>query len=134
MAASATNTSREIGAVTGVAILGALVNAQLRSSLTASMNALHIPHTFQAIAIQIIETGGLTGQTGQGSVGSAAAGQAALITEMTHAAYNAFYTGLRAALVLSAVLVFLGGIYAYVTLGRRYRPAELDRPEVPHQA
>ena len=134
MAASATNTSREIGAVTGVAILGALVNAQLRSSLTASMNALHIPHTFQAIAIQIIETGGLTGQTGQGSVGSAASGQAALITEMTHAAYNAFYTGLRAALVLSAILVFLGGIYAYVTLGRRYRPAELDQPEVPHQA
>jgi len=134
MAASATNTSREIGAVTGVAILGALVNAQLRSSLTASMNALHIPHTFQAIAIEIIETGGLTGQTGQGSVGSAASGQAALITEMTHAAYNAFYTGLRAALVLSAILVFLGGIYAYVTLGRRYRPAELDQPEVPHQA
>jgi hypothetical protein len=133
MAASATNTSREIGAVTGVAILGALVNAQLRSSLTASMNALHIPHTFQAIAIQIIETGGLTGQNGQASVGPAAAGQGALITEMTHAAYNAFYTGLRAALFLSAIMVFLCGIYAYVTLGRRYRPAELDRPEV-HQA
>jgi hypothetical protein len=98
------------------------------------MNALHIPHTFQAIAIQIIETGGLTGQSGQGSVGAAGAGQGALITEMTHAAYNAFYTGLRAALILSAILVFLGGIYAYVTLGRRYRPPELDRPGVPHQA
>jgi hypothetical protein len=35
MAASAANTSREVGAVTGVAVLGALVNAQLRSSLTA---------------------------------------------------------------------------------------------------
>ena len=35
MAASATNTSREIGAVTGVAILGALVNAQLHSDLIA---------------------------------------------------------------------------------------------------
>ena len=33
MAASATNTSREIGAVTGVAILGALVFSQLNSSL-----------------------------------------------------------------------------------------------------
>jgi MFS family permease len=134
MAASATNTSREIGAVTGVAILGALVNAQLRSSMTASMNAAHIPHSFQAIAIQIIETGGLTGNTGQGSVGPAAAGQGALIVEMTHAAYNAFYTGLRAALVLSAILVFLGGVYAYATLGRRYRPAELDQPGVTHQA
>ena len=50
---------------------------------------------------------------------------------MTHAAYNAFYAGLRAALFLSAILVFLGGIFAYVTLGRRHRPAELDSPGVP---
>ena len=35
MAASATNTSREVGAVTGVAILGALVFSQLNSSLTS---------------------------------------------------------------------------------------------------
>jgi MFS family permease len=126
MAASATNTSREIGAVTGVAILGALVNAQLRSSLTASMNALHIPSTFQAIAIQIIETGGLAGNSGQAAVGSSAAGQGTLIVEMTHAAYNAFYTGLRAALLLSAVLVFVAGVFAYVTLSRRHQPAAAE--------
>jgi MFS family permease len=134
MAASATNTSREIGAVTGVAILGALVNAQLRSSLTASMNGLHIPSTFQAIAIQIIETGGLAGNSGQAAVGSSAAGQGALIVEMTHAAYNAFYVGLRAALFLSAILVFVAGVFTYATLSRRHQPAELDRPSVPHQA
>jgi MFS family permease len=131
MAASATNTSREIGAVTGVAILGALVNAQLRSSLTASMNALHIPDTFQAIAIKIIETGGLAGGNGQSQVGGAGAGQETLIVEMTHAAYNAFYAGLRAALFLSAILVFVGGVFAYLTLGRRHGPEELDRPGVP---
>jgi MFS family permease len=119
MAASATNTSREIGAVTGIAILGALVNAQLRSSLTASMVRLHIPDTFQAIAVKIIETGGLTGGSGAGSVGSAASGEGTLVLEMTHAAYNAFYDGLRAALVLSAILVFVAGIFAYVTLRSR---------------
>jgi MFS family permease len=124
MAASATNTSREIGAVTGVAILGALVNAQLRSSLTASMNALHIPDTFQAIAIKIIETGGLTGNCGQGSVGSSGAGQGALIVEMTHAAYSAFYTGLRAALFLSAFLILAAGMFAFFDLRRRRRAAE----------
>jgi len=125
MAASATNTSREIGAVTGVAILGALVNAQLRSSLTASMNGLHIPATFQAIAIKIIETGGLTGTSGQGAVGGAGAGQGKLIQEMTLAAYSAFYTGLRAALLVSAILVFVAGVFAYVTLSRRQQPAEI---------
>jgi MFS family permease len=128
MAASATNTSREIGAVTGVAILGALVNAQLRSSLTASMNRLHIPDTFQAIAIKIIETGGLTGGSGQASVGSGAAGQGALIVEMTHAAYNAFYTGLRAALFLSAFLVLAAGVFAFFTLRGRHGPAEPADP------
>jgi MFS family permease len=125
MAASATNTSREIGAVTGVAILGALVNAQLRSSLTASMNGLHIPATFQAIAIKIIETGGLTGTSGQSAVGGAGAGQGKLIQEMTLAAYSAFYTGLRAALLVSAILVFVAGVFAYVTLSSRRRTAEI---------
>jgi MFS family permease len=124
MAASTTNTSREIGAVTGIAILGALVNAQLRSSLTASMVRLHIPDSFQAIAIKIIETGGLTGGSGASSVGSAASGEGTLVLEMTHAAYNAFYDGLRAALVLSAILVFVAGIFAYVTLSRQRRPTE----------
>jgi MFS family permease len=129
MAASATNTSREIGAVTGIAVLGALVNAQLRSSLTASMVKLHIPDTFQAIAIKIIETGGLSaGGGGAGQVGSAAAGQGTLVVEMTHAAYNAFYTGLRAALVLSAILVFVAGIFSYVALSRRARPRPDQAP------
>jgi MFS family permease len=124
MAASATNTSREIGAVTGVAILGALVNAQLRSSLTASMTRLHIPDTFQAIAIKIIETGGLTGGSGQASVGGAGAGEGVLIVQVTHAAYNAFYDGLRAALFLSAFLVLAAGLYAFIDLRRRQRRAE----------
>src|SRR5258708_7476987 len=125
MAASATTTSREIGAVTGVAILGALVNAQLRSSLTASMNGLHIPATFQAIAIKIIETGGLTGTSGQSAVGGAGAGQGKLIQEMTLAAYSAFSTGLHAALIVSAILVLVAGVFAYVALGSRHRPAEI---------
>ena len=43
MAASATNTSREIGAVTGVSILGALVFSQLNSSLTRNLLALNVP-------------------------------------------------------------------------------------------
>jgi hypothetical protein len=43
---------------------------------------------------------------------------------MTLAAYNAFYTGLRAALFLSAILVFLAGVFAYVVLSGRRRPGE----------
>jgi hypothetical protein len=38
---------------------------------------------------------------------------------MTHAAYNAFYDGLRAALVLAAILIFVAGIFGYVALSLR---------------
>ncbi len=117
MAASATNTSREIGAVTGVAVLGALVNAQLHSSLITRLKALGIPSNFQAIVIQGVETGQEPSNASNSRVGPA--GELKLVQEVVHAAYNAFYTGLRAALLLSAILVFVAGVFAYVTLTRR---------------
>jgi EmrB/QacA subfamily drug resistance transporter len=124
MAASATNTSREIGAVTGVAVLGALVNAQLRSSLTSRLNHLGIPVNFQSIVIHAVETGGVPSSGhSQGAGGAEAAGQGSLVQEVIHAAYNAFYAGLHAALFLSAFLVLAAGLFAFVTLGRR-RPRE----------
>ncbi|HWG60455.1 MAG TPA: MFS transporter [Streptosporangiaceae bacterium] len=120
MAASAANTSREIGAVTGVAILGALVNAQLQSSLTGKLKNLHIPHTFQAIVIHAIETGGVpsSGHT-KGAGGAAGAGQGTLVQEVIHAAYSAFYAGLHAALLLAAFLVLAAGLFTLAVLGRR---------------
>jgi EmrB/QacA subfamily drug resistance transporter len=122
MAASATNTSREIGAVTGVAILGALVNAQLRSSLTGRLKHLGIPANFQSIVIHAVETGGVpsNGNT-KGAGGAAGAGQGTLVQEVIHAAYSAFYAGLHAALLLSAFLVLAAGLFTFVLLGRRAR-------------
>ena len=57
MAASASNTSREIGAVTGVAVLGSLVYSQLHASLVAQMNHLGVPPSFQGLVVTAIETG-----------------------------------------------------------------------------
>lgn len=57
MAASAANTSREIGAVVGVAVLGALVNSQLHADLISRLHQLGIPANFQSIVINAIETG-----------------------------------------------------------------------------
>ena len=122
MAASATNTSREIGAVIGVAVLGALVNAQLRSSLTSRLKHLGIPANFQSIVIHAVETGGVpsSGNT-KGAGGAAGAGQGTLVQEVIHAAYSAFYAGLHAALLLSAILVLAAGLFTFVLLGRRTR-------------
>lgn len=120
MAASATNTSREIGAVTGVAVLGALVNARLSSSLTSQLRHLGIPANFQSIVIRAVETGAVPSSgNSSGAGGAAGAGHASLVQEVINAAYTAFQDGLRAALYVSAVLVLLAGIFAAVGLRSR---------------
>jgi EmrB/QacA subfamily drug resistance transporter len=117
MAASAANTSREIGAVTGVAILGALVNSQLQSSLLGRLRHLGIPANFQSIVIHAIETGAVPSSgNSAGAGGTAGAGHESLVQQVITAAYGAFYTGLRAALVLSAILVLAAGLVTVVLL------------------
>jgi EmrB/QacA subfamily drug resistance transporter len=120
MAASAANTSREIGAVTGVAVLGALVNAQLHAGLTGRLTALGIPAGFQSIVINALETGGVpsNGKTA-GAGGAAAAGEGALVQKVIHAAYDAFASGLHVALFLSAGLLLAAALLAALTLGPR---------------
>jgi MFS family permease len=115
MAASATNTSREIGAVTGVAILGSLVISQLRSSLTVQLNHLGIPAQFQALVVNALETGSIPQNT------SAYSGYGKIVQQVIAAAYTAFHDGLHVALYLSAGLVLAAGLLAFITL--RPRPA-----------
>jgi MFS family permease len=110
MAASATNTSREIGAVTGVAVLGSLVYSQLRSSLAMQMTHLGIPAGFQTLVANALETGQIPRNT------SSYAGYGKLVQEVIGAAYTAFHNGLHAALYLSAGLTLAAGLLALITL------------------
>jgi hypothetical protein len=119
MAASAANTSREIGAVAGVSVLGALVIGQLLDNFTVAMLHYQIPLFYRNLAVSLVLTGGIHG--GASSVGGAALGEGKLVAEMTSAADSAFYTGLHAALFLSAFLVFAAGLFAFWNLGRKYR-------------
>src|ERR1700734_151597 len=106
MAASAANTSRVIGAATGVAVLGSLVNSQLRGNLTGQMNHLHIPIQFQGLIINALETGQIPRNRAE------YAGFGKLVQEVIGAAYQAFNHGLHAALYLSAGLALLAGLLA----------------------
>jgi predicted MFS family arabinose efflux permease len=119
MAASATNTSREIGAVTGVSVLGALVYGQLNSSIARQLHALGLPAAIQKVVINGVETGQVPSSS---SSGIGPAGQAALVQKVLDAAYTAFHDGLRDALFLSAALVLAAGLLAVVTL--RARPTD----------
>ena len=115
MAASATNTSREIGAVTGVAILGSLVYSQLHASLVTQMNHLGVPVQFQGLVINAIETGTIPKNTSGYNYGK-------IVQEVVGAAYTAFHDGLRAALYLSAALALAAALLALITL--RSRPVD----------
>ena len=57
MAAGATTTSRELGAVFGVAVLGSLVNGHLTVDLTQRLASLGIPAAFRDVVITAVETG-----------------------------------------------------------------------------
>ena len=110
MAASATNTSREIGAVTGVAILGSLMFSRLNASLLTQMNDLHVPKAFQGFVFAAIETGNFSVPP------NLSPSLAKLLNELTGVAYTAFHDGLRAALYLSAGLTLAAGLLAVITL------------------
>ena len=115
MAASSANTSREIGAVTGVAILGSLVYSQLHANLISRLNHLGIPASFQGQVISAIETGAIPKNTNYGPFEH-------LVQEVIGAAYSSFKDGLDAALYLSAGLALFAGLLALITL--RSRPAD----------
>jgi EmrB/QacA subfamily drug resistance transporter len=128
MAASAANTSREIGAVAGASILGALVFSRLTATLNSHISSLAVPATeksaimaFKPVIIQVIETGQIDKYLAQYS------SQGGLIAQVEGAAYGAFGDGLHAAFYLSATLVILSGALAAATLGRH--PVRTDTPD-----
>jgi EmrB/QacA subfamily drug resistance transporter len=114
MAASTTNTSREVGAVMGVAVLGAIVIGKLQTSLVDSLTRLGLPKVIQSIVIN----GVLTGQ--EPSVGASSSqapvGQGKLVRQVIHATYSAFLSGLHDALYVSAGLVAAAGVLTVITI------------------
>jgi len=126
MAASATNTAREMGAVFGVAVLGSIVNSKLTGQLAARLKAIGIPPSFQNLVLHAITGGGL----GSGGAASSAehsknAAIAAIATKVVNAAYEAFGSGLHLALDISGVLLLCGAIVA-ATAVRRERGEQYD--------
>ena len=119
MAASATNTSREMGAVFGVAILGSIVNAKLTGDLATRLKAIGIPPNFQSLVIHAVQTGGTNSGAASGAEHSRNAAISRIATKVVNAAYDAFGSGLHEALVLSGCLILVGAVVAATTIHRR---------------
>ena len=114
VAASTINTSRELGAVTSVAILGSIVNGQLTVNLTQRLIQIGIPAAFRQEIITAVVTGSVNSRARNESRTSGAAVRA-IIKKVVNAAYGAFAHGLDLALTSSGVLLVLSAAIAYFT-------------------
>jgi EmrB/QacA subfamily drug resistance transporter len=112
MAASATNTARQIGAVVGVAALGALVNAHLTSDLSDRLARLGVGGKARDLVINAVESGG-------GGSGFDIAHPPAIFAPIVDQATAAFRTGLHQALLASALLMFVAAAGAFVATSSR---------------
>ena len=110
MAASAANTSREIGAVTGVAVLGAIVFSQVNASLTTGLVRLGVPVAYKTLILQFIETGQVVGVNINNYKSNP------LVGKVIGAAYAAFGDGVHLALFVSAGLMFFAALLSLVVL------------------
>jgi EmrB/QacA subfamily drug resistance transporter len=123
MAASTTNTCRELGAVVGVAILGSIVNGQLTVNLVQRLTAIGIPKQFQALVVSAVTTGTYQGEAKAASAQNHAI--AHIVNEVVSAAYGAFGHGLTISLNIAGGLLLASAILAMTTVyGRRIH---LDR-------
>jgi MFS family permease len=114
MAASTINTSRELGAVTGVAILGSIVNGQLTVNLTRRLIEIGVPSSFRQEIITDVITGSASSKAAAESRHSSAFVRH-IINEVVRAAYGAFTHGMNLALTVSGLLLLLSGGVAYFT-------------------
>jgi EmrB/QacA subfamily drug resistance transporter len=116
MAASAVNTSRELGAVVGVTVLGAIINAQLTTNLLHKLSSVKgLPASIRDQVIAAVTTGQVnTGQSSLPKTGPIAK----IIDQVLGAAESSFTSGLTMVLTLSASLVLLSSLIALVTARR----------------
>jgi EmrB/QacA subfamily drug resistance transporter len=108
MAASTVNTSRELGGVFGVAVLGAVVNAQLTSGLTEKLVKFGIPAQFRQIVIRIVTTGGSTNPSDY----PIAKGKGKIVAKVLLAAEDSAGHGVHLALQIAAGIVLLAAVVA----------------------
>ncbi|MGH9083365.1 MAG: MFS transporter [Acidimicrobiales bacterium] len=118
MAASATNTSREMGAVIGVAVLGAVVDSKLTGELAARLKAIGIPPSFQSLVVHAVTNGGLGSGAAASAQHSKNAAVAKIATQVIHAAYAAFGSGLHLSLDIAGAALVGGAVVAAATVHR----------------
>jgi EmrB/QacA subfamily drug resistance transporter len=119
MAASTLNTSRELGGVLAVAILGAVVNGRLLAELTRRLDELHVPKAFHSLIINAVTHGGVPANATEAAQSNPlVAANLGLVARVLSAAEAAFGQGLHVALVVAASILLAGAATAALTVER----------------
>ncbi len=122
MAASTVNTSRQLGGVLAVAILGAVVNGRLVNDLSIRLTKLGVPGSLKPIVLHAVTNGGLPAD----AIAAAAANPVAALAAVTHpgilgkvldAAKASMGNGVHVALLVAAGIL-LAGALASLAAGR----------------
>ena len=124
MAASTVNTSRELGGVFGVAVLGAVVNAQLTSGLTEKLVKLGIPRQFREIVVTIVTTGGSTNPSDY----PIAKGNGRVVAKVLVAAEDSAGHGVHLALQIAGGIVLAAAVVA--AFAARHRVGHVEEGEL----
>jgi hypothetical protein len=106
MASATANASREVGGVFGIALLGAILTAKMKTALAVSLTALDVPAAVRDRIVFAATHGGLSAGSSQQVPGL---DPAALRTAFD----SAFVTGMRSALLVSAVALYAGSLLAF---------------------
>lgn len=129
VAASMVNTSRQIGAVIGVAVLGSLVNSNLTTGLGDKLDKLGVGD-YKSIVINAIESGQVP-QGGSATVSGYQQTYGDIVTKVIDAAYSAFRSGLEISLLIAAIVIALAAV---VALFAQTKSTELETIELPGEA
>lgn len=121
MAASTTNTARQLGSVVGVAALGAIVNGFLTNDFTRTLQARGTGQQAIDYILALIETGGSDARNID------LAHPPEIIKSLVDAAAQAFRTGMHVALLVSAGLILVAAAVTALVPSRAMAPsAEVD--------
>ena len=129
MAASTVNTSRMLGGVLAVAILGAVVNRRLVGELSRKLTDLGVPSIFQSLVINAVTHGGLPANASQAAASNpVAAANPGLLSKVLAEAEAAFGHGLHRALIVAAAILLAGAAVSWLRSRTR---ASRPRAEAP---
>lgn len=113
MAASISNTSRQLGAVVAIAVLGGIVNSALNGGLQKRLTDLGIPGPLRDYVGKLVREGGVPDTS---SVNNYPPAIRPLVQRILDTAYAAFGDGLHTCFTIAAILLAAGALVSAVAV------------------